>query len=337
MQPRAQSLSHPLLATSLAVVLAGCAAASPSFSSPTERPALSPGPTSGLATPTATLSEAPPTHTPLPSMPADLPMRVEFVKDAIRVLVHLDENPLEAGKPVWASVEIANVGSEDVIWSHDGCALPAGLSGQMPSSWRAGITQTGNAAKFKTQALDDRLGNGQLLLSFTPEPFVGMGHVACADIGIDEHLAPGETRHLRLRWSGFVYGDKGLPGPGPLTLQVQAIYFRPKSHRTYTELKADIPSWMTAGTAGVRLDPPEVVDAALDDEPFRTLIDGLDFLHGGFASYLWLEPAAERWHVGVIVFCEDCPGHGTVHGIDIDPQTGQVIERVEKPWDGIEH
>jgi hypothetical protein len=321
----------------MAAILAGCAGASAPLTTPSGSTLSSPDPTATLVEPTETPSVVmrTPTPTPTATPPADLPLRVELVRDGIRVLVHLDQNPLEAGTPTWASIEVSNVSHEDVIWSHDGCAIPAGISGEMASSWRSGIEQSGNAAKFKAQAIDDRLGNGQILIYFTPEPFVGKGEFGCADIGIAETLRPGDARHMRLRWSGMVARDKGLPPAGPVTLQIQAIYFRPKSHTFDTQLKAEVPSWMTSSRGAIALDPPEVVDAALADDALRTLVGGLDFLHGGFSSYLWYEPAIERWHVGVVVFCEDCPGHGTVHGVDVNPHTGGVLERVEQPWDGI--
>jgi hypothetical protein len=315
-----------------AVALVGCSiAASPSGTDPAE-PSASPS-----AAPAASPS-------PAPSVPADLPLTASVVQDGIRLTATLQTNPLRAGHTTWVDLEVKNVGKDAVTWLHDGCAIPAGVNGQMDQGWRPGVAQSGPAQDFKNQIFRSNSPfSGDVRIEFTDAKFVDRGLVGCADIGIQETLLPGEARHTRAQWNGLAAPTYGPPPSGPITLRVRAGYYwrasRGNPGGPSSLLEVDIPAWIVNETDAYLLDPPEVVDAALRDAGFLTwithnIVAGNQPAWSGREPLLWFDPTARQWHVEVITYCGLCPGGGTIHGVLIDPATGAAVGVVDHRWDG---
>jgi hypothetical protein len=327
-----------------AVVLVGCGSGV----------APSPSSVASPASPSPALAESPspgPTFTTAPTIPADLPLTASIERDGIRVSVTLERNPMPAGEPTLADMEVKNVGTDDVTWLHDGCAIPVGLHGEMAAAWRPGTAQSGIADDFKTQTMRDR---DAIVISFAEEQFIGKGSIGCADIGVQEQIGPGKTRHQRARWNGMAYASLGPAPGGPVALQVWAgYYYRTKAGdpgQSGSLIQFEMPAWITNGKSAGLLDPPEIVDAALRDPTFlewlRTKIyathetgpleplDRPPSPWSGREPLLWFDPDLRQWHVEVITYCGSCEGGGTIHGVLIDPVTGVNLGIVDHPWDG---
>jgi hypothetical protein len=318
----------------LAALMAGCAAGGEST--------ISVAPS--IATPPATATPAPPATGPMvptagPTIPPELPLTVVEERDGIRVTVTLERNPLPAGEPTWADLGATNVGTDAVSWLHDACATPAGLGGEMVAKWRPGAAQQGNAKVFKDLALRQRaLENGLIQISFTPEPFIGRGSYACADIGITESIAPGERRQVRAQWNGMAHASLGPPPTGLVTLRAWAGYYwrtidGDPPEGGVSPIEFEMPAWISGGKDGALLDPPEVVDAALVDAAFVDWL-GRRTIGNGNEPLLWFDPELDQWHVELITYCDGCEGGGTIRGVLVDPASGEIVGDVDHPWDG---
>jgi len=284
-----------------------------------------------------------PETTPVPSdepspaveatIPADLPSTAAHEERGIRVSVVLDRNPLQAGQVTWATLEVRNVGTDDLVWFHDGCSIPVRLWGEMTdATWRPGVEQTGPAADFKRMATRRYASpEGTVVIDFVPEPFIGRGSYGCTDTGFTEYLEPGETRVQRAQWNGMAGRRLGLPPSGPVRLTVRADYYwratdpEPEDITT-TTLTFEMPAWIESGRDPRLLHPPEVVDAAVADPEFMAQI--VPRLPSGHDPVLQFVVAAGAWEVGLLGY-----DRRTYYLALVAPRSGEVLGLIERPWD----
>jgi hypothetical protein len=327
-----------LLTGLAAVILGGCSTTIPA---PTARAPLSSAAAAETTLPVPDTTAEPSFGAP-PTPPPDQPLIASIDHDGIRVTVTLERNPMPAGEPTWADLEVINVGADDVSWAH-GCEDPAGLSGTLAMTWRPGSAQAGIAETLKSHLVrpGSDLHDGRISIGFTPEKDIGRGPYGCADVGVTEHLAPGEGRHSRARWDGIAHGELGLPPTGPMMLEARAgSYWRTSKSFPGADLSRivfQIPAWITHGKPAALLDPPEAIDAALRDAAFiewlghqlRTTVRAIPGERSysidawsGKRALLRFDRALGQWHIGVLRNLY--AGGGRMHEILIDPVTGAV-------------
>lgn len=275
----------------------------------------------------------------MPTVPPDLALTASHEQDGVRVDVVLDRNPLPAGEPTWATLTVTNVGAGDVSWLHDGCEIPASLHGLTSATWRPGPLSTGLSPKYEFRAAARRaywLDGESIVLDFEPEAFVGRGSFGCADIGITEQLGSGRSLTQRARWGGFAGRTLGLPPGGAATLVVWAGYYwrtadgEPVDGQASVPIRFEFSSWVTGGKDPALLDPTEIVDAAITDAEFGAWL-GRSYKASGQEPLLWFDDEEQVWHVELLSYFE--PEYW-IHGVTVDPWSGEVVGVVDHAWDG---
>jgi hypothetical protein len=84
---------------------------------------------------------------------------------------------------------------------------------------------------------------------------------------------------------------------------------------------------MVDGKDPAWLDPPEVVDVALDNDDFVAWISEKN-LGNGVEEFARFDLKSGLWHIGVIEY-----GLERIHYVRIDPATGTLLDTVERRWD----
>lgn len=284
------------------------------------------------ASPDASAGAASPT--PRASQSADVVRSASVERDGIRVTMTFDANPLTGGEPTWVTTEVRNVGTDPVIWFHDGCAIAVDVRGQMPDVvWRLGREQSGIAADFKRLALEQQsIDQGVGHIAFTPERFIGRGLDGCDDVGITDRIAPGEAIRQRSQWDGMVQLRLGVPPSGAVDLIGRAgYYWRERGGEPADITDKVIELHLDGEIAGGRdrslLDPPEAIDAALADQAFLAwLADKV--IGDGNTPVVWFEPETNAWQIGLLDY-----GADRFHLVSVDPRSGSVLDTAERPWD----
>ena len=254
--------------------------------------------------------------------------------------IALERNPLPAGQPTWVSVAVKNTGADEVTWMHDGCATLVGVGGRVEARWREGLPMSGRDGQFKSFALGlgfDGRGPVPINIGFTPEWAIGRGHYWCADTAFFEKLRAGETLQRRLRWDGLSNGWQDPPPTGRVRLVATAGHFwrtsdgQPDSIEDAV-IRVPLDAWISPGKAAGRLDPPEVIDIALQDPEFAAWFAPIDF---GNAAEHWFKylPDEDRWQVGLLRWYVPEADKATLHYLVIDPVGGGITDRVERLWD----
>jgi hypothetical protein len=250
----------------------------------------------------------------------------------VRLRVTLGRNPMPAGQTTWLRARVTNTGRRDLLWFHDGCAIPVHVSGVLDGQeWRPGLPYEDSVFDYKNRVLWTG-GSGAIWISFVPEGFSTRSQIGCADIGITDRIRPGASIRMRARWDGSAYFRKGLPPSGPVTLQAFFGYFKhagAQPHRPLLErvLRMPFRAWIVDGRDPALLHPGEVVDAALADEGFTAW---LATAHIGDASseVFWFEPRTQLWEIGGLDYRSE-----SIHLAQLDPRTGAIVATIDRPWD----
>ena len=281
--------------------------------------------------PTATTRPAP------AAIPDDLQRVAVVERDGIRARIELQRNPLVAGEPNWVKTTVKNIGTDDVTWFHGGCDDPIFVNGTSAIAWSPGRDQVGQALEFKTLAMGMNWATDPLpsaFMNFVPRRMLGKGSYGCADVGITETIAPGDERHRTLWWTGYAEVLRGLPPTGPATISALAEYYW-RGHRQPgrildQKLELTLDAWVTDGLVAGRLSPLEVADAALADPAFAAFVEPQE-LRNGREEILWYDPEADVWEVGVMPWYDTKPPR--IHGVLVDPVTGEVLGTLDRAWD----
>lgn len=294
-----------------------------------ETPPRTPSPT---ATPSSTPSQTPvpPTGPPVTTPPDQFERSAVVERDGVRVSISLEETPLRAGEPTWVTTRVVNVGDEDLIWPHDGCATSVGVSGVVEGvRWRPGVEQSGTGATFKEYALE-RSPEGAIRLVFVPRRYIGMGDYSCLDIGQAERIPPGGVIRQRAQWDGSAWHRLGQPPAGPVRLVGTFRYYwrpgRQPEDITSQTVEVSLDTWVENGDGAMRLDPPEVIDAALASELGPWLADRE--VGVGNEPLLRFDPDTDLWQVGLVDYRTE-----RIHYVLVDPMIGEIVDTIDRPWD----
>lgn len=331
-----RTVRRPLPALVVVLSLLGCTAGSPEGRVDSASDAPTASAIESVVSSHTPTSSGRSTDTPRPSLalvpspPVDLPTRLVKARDGIRVTIELGRNPLRAGEPTWATLTVQNRGRTEAKWFHDGCAIPAGIGGQVVGArWRMGVEHSGQAAIFKSRVVD-AIGGDIIRIMFTPEQHIGRGGIGCADVGITEPLAPRESLVHRARWDGMAAPALGPPPGGPIELSGAAAYYYRGNEPAdlidsgAIEMRAD--GWIVGGKDPAWLDPPEVIDAALADPGFVRWIADKE-LGNGRSEFIRFDPQRAVWEVGTVEYIST-----TLHFVRVHPVTGAVLETVDRRW-----
>ncbi|MFN8622836.1 MAG: hypothetical protein U0869_19030 [Chloroflexota bacterium] len=246
------------------------------------------------------------------------------------MVVELDRNPMPAGETTWLRTTVTNVGQGDLIWFHDGCSIPVGVSGTMPGTrWREGLPFTASDYLDPKTRLLFAGGKGEVGIGFYPKGYPTNTEISCADIGISDRLAPGEQLPMRHRWDGTARLRMGLPPSGPVTLDVWAGYFwrpgRQPKDIADAVIRFTMPAWIVDGRDPTLLDPGEIVDAAFADPAFVTWYRTAD---AGNIEAFWYDDELGAWEIGAVDYDTK-----TLHLAQVDPRTGAVLGYLDRRWD----
>lgn len=285
-------------------------------------------PTGGGPLPAATPTPVPtPTASPL----ADLETEIVDERDGIRVTVAFARNPFVAAELNSVDVEVRNIGSDDVVWLHDGCGIAAGVSARMPNAaWPAGVSQVGVAATFKEKALAEAVPGDPIRFSFEPGWALGGSDAGCADIGIEERIGPGKSLHQQLLWDGYAWGSGVPPPAGPVDLSVGVGHFSRASAqdrpRQSWHIDRQSYAWVTGESASPAISPASAVDAALATPNLITWLEPKMF--GNIEPVAWFDPDIDAWQVGAVDHLTQ-----TLHVVLIDASTGGLRGVIDRHWD----
>ena len=153
-----------------------------------------------LAATFAVLPLLPATAAPDATVASGDDWEVSVAPGGYEVTVELDRNPMPAGEPTWVTTTVRNLGSDDIIWAHDGCATAVHLQGEVAiPPWRTGQQQRGFAGILKREALGVRNRvEGTALVRFLRPEHATMGEFACADAQWTKRIEPGGAVSLAL-------------------------------------------------------------------------------------------------------------------------------------------
>jgi hypothetical protein len=298
-------------------VLAGASAtATPSFDAPSPVPTFTRSPT------------------PTPRAPSGpLKRSASVTRDGVRVTVTLERNPMPAGQPTWATTEVKNVGGDDVIWSHDGCATAVTIGGFMAAGWRPGVEQYDHAEEFKQTALTHSgAAANKAEIQFIRERYIGKGRFGCLDLVASDTIGPGEVVRQRMRWDGFAWYRLGLPRTGFVRLNMRASHFRRSDSKAPIgdlgiPIEFDLDAWVVGGRDASLMDPPEAIDAALTDARFREWVDSQGWKNRAQAVVQYV-PSTVSWRVGWLFY-----EWKKYQLALLDARSGKVRSVFEEPWD----
>ena len=259
-------------------------------------------------------------------------------RDGVRVSIEVDRNPLPAGEPTWVSATVTNIGKDDLIWFHDGCAIAVGVGGSLEDAkWRTGRAQISNAAEFKELALEAaEPEDGSISISFLPERFAGKGSFGCADIGISETIRPGRSIKERSVWTGFGGQTLGPPPTGAVKLVGSfRYYWRERTGEPEDVISqvidVSLPAWVV-GTGESIIHPGEAVDAALLEPRLHDVL-ATRKLRSGHDAIIRFDPAAVAWQVGVLDYGDLPEVPPRIHMVGVDARSGALREWIERVWD----
>jgi hypothetical protein len=292
-----------------------------------------------LASPStgAVASTATPTP-PAPSLPVlDLPRSARTEENGVRVTITLERNPMPAGVATWVTTKVKNTGRDDMTWFHDGCAISVGVGGELDAArWREGRPQLAPAQAWKGYLLDTREPDaGALNVAFTPERFIGRGSIGCADIGIGDRVAPGETIEQRLQWNGLA-ADRLVPPPTDHVDLVGTFgyYWRASDGNDVDDIpsrtiEVHLETWIE-GDGIAWLHPADAVDAALLDTRLTKILASRR-LHNGNERLLRFDPKTGLYEIG-LVESGDLPVPRAEY-TQIDARTGAIVGFIDRAWD----
>lgn len=317
------------------ILSAGACAGAPSGWTDVTSPAASNSiatPMPATAGPTSTATSPSVAPTPEPTPPAGLALTTSVEENGLRVSVTIERNPMPAGEPTWATSRVENLGRTPVSWSHDGCGTTTTLWGEMATSWRPGQSNDELGRQFHSMLEDYFAG---VWLTFTPEPFVGMGTYGCADVGITDEVQPGGVIEQRLQWNGQVSPRFGPPPTGMAHFVATSGYFDRGGVRigdtTDSSLTSHIDLWVSGGRDPRWLDPPEIVDRMLASSDMRAYFAQVDQgnrkLFDGNEPWLRFNVDVQLWEAGLIEY-----GPSKLHFALIDPRTGDILGIRDRAW-----
>ena len=333
--------SNRLVGFLLAALLAACVALPVSSSPPplAGSPSSSARPSYETApSPVATLEPAASPPAPAPTIPANLSTMAVAEQDGVRITIELERNPIPAGEPTWVRITVTNLGHDDLIWFHDGCAITIGVNGQLEDAgYRTGASLSAPFQTFKGYLLDVRsIRDGDIWIGFTPEAYIGKGSFGCSDIGISDRVRPGASIAQRAQWNGLGY----LFGPPPPSAGVDLIgsfryYWRESTGEpediTKQVIDVHLRTWVL-GRAEVLLDPAEAVDAALADPRLPDFLARLKLRYAN-EPFLRYDTGTGTYAIGVLVDGDEPQTRSTLHTAIVDAHTGEVRDFRERIWD----
>jgi hypothetical protein len=286
---------------------------------------------------TAPASVSPPaTSRPSDPPPASLARTASVEKDGVRVTIELEHNPMPATELTRVKTAVRNLGSDNLTWFHDGCAILISVRGDVTDQpWRPGVEQVGIGGAFKERALQT-FGRERLrppIVDFVPGSLLSTGGFGCADVGMSDTIKPGKSIRSELVWDGYAWLHWGPPPSGPVTLTGTFAYYWRGSHEPESILdqtiELSLDAWITGGVDDAWLSPPEIVDAALADTAFLDYLKPRD-LGNGREEILWYRPDLRAWEVGLLFW--NVEPEPTMHLVLVDPHSGAVLDTVDRPW-----
>ena len=339
---RRKAMRARLTAAILVLALAGCSVERLPV---TERPAASPSGSAAAPPSTVAPSESPDPAlwTPPPAAespgepPADLPLTVTVERDGVRLTLQLERNPMPSGEWTRAQATVTNVGSDDLVWFHDGCADPVSIWGELVGQhWRPGFAQfAGKVREFQQRAVEEAAFDGAIRVRFLEEDEIGEGIHGCADIGLADVVPQGDKLTAERIWDGQAFGRLIPPPGGPVTLTATFAYYWRGNPADVTgidgmsTLELQLPTWIQPPTRQF-IHPAEAIDVALLDRRLQAVIATRDLWNAN-EDLLRFDLDRGIWEVGLLDHHED--GRGTLHAVEIEGQTGTRIRWVERRWD----
>jgi len=324
----------------VAVVLTGCMA----------RPELSPPPVAPAAVPSlaptvipgASLGPGPidvipasptPPSTPEPSIPDDLRLTSTAEANGVRVTLRLARNPMPAGERTSLTLTITNTGDDPLQYYPCGEVMP--VSASLTDPFRSGRLLAGPAVEWKRFLLGqfDSEAPGAPTILFLADGQDGSSS-GCGDVLIVTSLAPGKTVRQNVSWDGQRFRGLGPPRTSPIDLvgtfrfdRGDVLAENPPEDRQVVEVHLD--AWID-GPGPPVLDPAEAVDIALTDARLTDVLARRELRNGneGLVRYV---AAIHRYRVG-IVESGSLPV-AQVHMLEIDAETGAIVDWIERDWD----
>ena len=311
----------------LAVLVAACSA--PPL--PPSLPSASPGSPGPATSPIETIE---PTRTPTP--PADALGTVASVeRDGVRVTVELARNPLPAGEQTAATTTVTNVGNDDLIWFHGGCAIAVSVYGTMADrQWRAvDHRHEGRAGEFQAILMEDlALTDPSIPISIVPPGNLGKGPIICTLEGISERVAPGASIVQQLVFGG-VAGSRFAPPPSGRVHFTASFgnYWRATTGEpediTDQQIEFPFDAWIDSSEPD-RLEPAEAIDRALLEPRLLSLLDARELRNANTPTIRFDQPT-NTWQVGLVDFTQP----PVAHLVLVDALTGELAGWVEREWD----
>jgi len=283
-------------------------------------------------TPTLPLAWVPPSPAAVAAPPpAELPRIAAAEKNGVRVEIELERNPMPAGEWTGVRTRVTNLGGDALTWFHDGCATLVYVAGTLTGrQWRPGFWDfDGKIGEFEDRAVEQASHDGAIRITFLDKDLIGRGSYGCADIGMSDLIAPGDTIERRRIWDGFA-GTLLSPPPGGLVRLTGTFgyYWRDEAPADITTqtISVELDAWIE------RLDdayihPSEAIDAALFDQRLADLISSRDLFNGN-GPVVRFDPQRGDWMVGLL---DDYP-ESIVHLVVVDGRTGAREDWIERPW-----
>jgi hypothetical protein len=337
--PWSHLTSRAVLAVLFAVALGGCSVERLPV---TERPA--PSPSRSTAAPTSPSTVAP-SESPDPALwtpppagespgepPADLPLAATVERDGVRLTIELERNPMPAGEWTRVRTEVTNLGPGPLTWFHDGCATLVWVSGEMPGSrWRSGFaTFDGQLGDFERRAHERTTGDGLIRIVFLEEARIGRGSYGCADIGLSDVIAAGETLERVRIWDGFAFSLLAPPPGGPVRLTgTFGYYWRGEEPRNIVDrtMSVELAAWIEPIDIPF-IHPSEAIDVALLDRRLVNAVASVD-LFSGNEPIIRFDPSRGDWLVGLVNYHPE----PFLRAVIVDGRTGSREAWVERAWD----
>ena len=274
--------------------------------------------------------------TPTPTPPADALGTVASVEqDGVRVTVELDRNPLPAGEQTAATTTVTNIGSDDLIWFHGGCATTVSIFGAMADrQWRpVDHRHEGRAGEFQAILMEDLgLTAPSIPIAFVPPENLGKGPIVCTMEGISERVAPGASIVQQLVFGGVAGSRFAAPPAGRVHFTATfGSYWRATTGEpediTDQQIEFPFDGWIESSDPE-RLEPAEAIDKALFEPQLLSLLEARELRNANTPTIRFDQPT-NTWQVGLVDFTQP----PIAHLVLVDATTGDLVGWVERDWD----
>jgi hypothetical protein len=186
----------------------------------------------------------------------------------VRLTVEVDASTFSDAQDARVTTTVENVGSRTFRWSTYGCETTVRVVARTGLVWNPGAQHPQPFERFKEYALEEfDPSTGPIQLRTNAHPFDDLAGASCPDVGVEHHLAPGESVRSRARIVAIASGPHGPAPAGPVLVLVGVHdWYRGDAHLPFVDtpgIDVELPIELVGGRAPEMTSGPQAIDVAL--------------------------------------------------------------------------